>query len=243
MPHEKRAWIASALAAITQMVWWTTGLGATPPTVETRVEQAAREQLTTFAERIGLRSPTIKINLLRGSRQAETSPCAGNVEVQAVDTRSFTRMRFAGICGTDPGRRVEFVVRAILSAEVVVAASAVRAGTAISAADVLVERREVAGGIDAVSDIDAVVGKAATRTLSSGAVISRHWLVEPLLVKRGDAVTIIARHAGVEVEVAGEAMDAGHRDAIVRVRNVANGKIIRARVKAEHTVEPEGLPP
>ena len=243
MPHEERAWRTLALVAITQMACWTTGSAATPPTVETRVERAAREQLTTFCEHIGLASPTIRINLRPAKRRADTGPCSGTVEVQAIDTRSFGRMRFAAVCSNDPDWRVEFVVHAILSAEVVVAASTVRAGTAISASDVLMERREVTGGSDPLSDIDEVVGKAATRTLSGGAVISKRWLVEPLLVKRGDSVTIVARHAGVEVEAMGEAMDAGRRDAIVRVRNTANGKVIRARVKAEHTVEPESLPP
>ncbi len=163
--------------------------------------------------------------------------------MQAVDTRSFARMRFAGVCSADPGWRAEFVVRAVISAQVVVTASTVRAGSAIGAGDVLIQRRDVSVIPDAVSDIDEVVGKAATRTLSSGVVISKRWLLEPLLVKRGDAVTIVARHTGVEVEVQGEALDAGHRDDVVRVRNVANGKTIRARVKAEHTVEPENLPP
>jgi flagella basal body P-ring formation protein FlgA len=74
--------------------------------------------------------------------------------------------------------------------------------------------------------------------LRSGQLINRRWLIEPVLVKRGANVTIVARNAGVSVQVAGEALAAGRRNEIVQVRNKTNGRIIRARVIGENEVEP-----
>ncbi|WP_043820048.1 flagellar basal body P-ring formation chaperone FlgA, partial [Rubrivivax gelatinosus] len=66
-------------------------------------------------------------------------------------------------------------------------------------------------------------------------------LVEPLLVRRGDSVQIRARRESVEVVVPGQALDAGRRGETIRVRNTANGSVIRARVVETGQVEPESM--
>lgn len=63
-------------------------------------------------------------------------------------------------------------------------------------------------------------------------------LSNPVLVKRGDAVTMIARVEGIEVSTAGEALDAGGEGTIVRVRNASSGQVVRMRVAGPGTVEP-----
>jgi flagella basal body P-ring formation protein FlgA len=211
--------------------------------VEAQIEHAAHEHLLALAGRAGLLRPDVKINVVSDGRRAATGSCPHDIEVQTLDTRSIARMRFVAICSATPGWRTEFVVRGAVSAEVVVAASAVTAGRTIGADDVLIERRDVSAIPDALSDIKQVVGKVSTRTLISRTIIGKRWLAEPLLVKRGDGVDIIARREGVEVQVKGEALEAGHHDDVVRVRNTANGRTIRARVLTEHTVEPADLPP
>jgi flagella basal body P-ring formation protein FlgA len=62
-----------------------------------------------------------------------------------------------------------------------------------------------------------------------------------MLVKRGAAVRIVARREQIEVSMAGEALDAGARGALLRVRN-ANGTVIRARVTGADMVEPADTP-
>ena len=63
-------------------------------------------------------------------------------------------------------------------------------------------------------------------------------LSSPVLVKRGDAVTMVARRDGIEVSMAGEAMDAGGKGAVVRIRNAGSGQVVRMRVSGAGTVEP-----
>ncbi len=71
-----------------------------------------------------------------------------------------------------------------------------------------------------------------------GDIVRRSLLHAPTLVRRGDAVNIVAQHEQILVTMAGEALDAGARGDIVRVRNAGSGKVIRARVIDAGEVEP-----
>ncbi|VEB41976.1 flagellar basal body P-ring biosynthesis protein FlgA [Chromobacterium violaceum] len=57
-------------------------------------------------------------------------------------------------------------------------------------------------------------------------------------MKRGDAVSIVARQDGIEVTSAGEALANGRQGEVIRVRNTSSNKIINARVSAQGEVAP-----
>lgn len=206
----------------------------TPAGIEAEVERAARTHLIDLVTTAGLRKPSVELTVL--AREA-VNPCTANAQIEPIDTRSVTRMRFEASC-EDPEWRSEFVVRATISAEVVTAARSLRAGDVIDASSLALERREVTAPEDAISDPALVAGKTSRRALRSGQPVSRRWLIEPLLVRRGTNVAIVARNTGVEVQVAGEALAAGRRHEIIQVRNKTNGRVIRARVIDANTVEP-----
>ncbi len=103
-------------------------------------------------------------------------------------------------------------------------------------------RRDASGTAGALSDIEAVAGKASQRPLHRGQLIDSRWLIEPILVKRGATVSIVARNVGVEVQVPAEAVEEGRRNDIIRVRNTMNGQVIRARVIGDNAVEPADSP-
>ncbi|USX29244.1 flagellar basal body P-ring formation chaperone FlgA [Oxalobacteraceae bacterium OTU3CINTB1] len=186
--------------------------------------------------------PQFALNVLRGSRPL--AACGQGVTVEAVDTRSPGRMKFAASCAAGagaPGWRYEFVVRAQVSARIAIVASDVPAGKVIADEDVLLERHDISNITDPVSDPQDVVGMSGKRALRSGEVLRLALLASPTLVKRGEAVRIVARNDQVEVSMAGEALDAGARGSLVRVRN-ASGTIIRAKVTGAGTVQPADMP-
>lgn len=222
------SWLLTALAACASV----TAEAASP---QERVEQSAKQHLLAVAERAGLIDPQVRVQALaRGT----VDTCADPVKVEPVDTRTVSRMRFAVVCGSAPAKRIEFVVRGTLTAQVVVAREDVEAHRPIAAEQLTLERRDVSAVTDPMPDIEAVVGKSSRRALRAGQVVSGRWLVEPVLVKRGARVNIVARNAGVEVQVAGEALESGRRNETIRVRNAGNGMEIRARVVDENIVEP-----
>lgn len=215
-----------------------TVLAATPAEIEARVTQSAREQLLKRAADAGLLRPKIEITSLP---RATLSDCPRDVEVETLEATHPARMRFVAVCSVAPAWRAEFIVRAVITAEVVVTSADLKAGVPIDASQLTVQRRDISGAFDAQSDPGTVAGKSSRHALRSGQIVRERWLVEPDLVKRGASVSIVAHNVGVEVNVAGEALDTGHRGEIVGVRNKATGKVIRARVIGENSVEPVEL--
>jgi flagella basal body P-ring formation protein FlgA len=209
------------------------------PTVAAQVEQAARAQLEKQAAGSALAEPRFEL-AVAATRAAP--PCAQPVAVEPIDTRQPARMRFAVRCPEAGGWRYEYVVRASVSALVVVSAAPVAANAALSGADVTLERRDITAIADPISVPEDAIGQTSRRSLRAGEVLRSGQLAAPLLVKRGDAVLMLARQDGVEVSTAGEALDAGSRGALVRVRNAGSGQVVRMRVAGAGTVEPVGLP-
>ncbi|RJF97038.1 flagella basal body P-ring formation protein FlgA [Noviherbaspirillum cavernae] len=217
-----------------------THVSAAAERVTERVEAAARALLVQQAERAGLRDPLVEVSVVRNGQPAPA--CATPVKLENMDTRQPSRMRIAAMCPGADGWRHEFIVRASVSAQVLVAATVIPARQVLEATDLTLERRTVSTTPDAISEPQEVVGMAARRAMRAGDIVRKNALIAPTLVKRGDAVRILASREQIAVSVAGEALDGGTRGAIVRVRNAANGNVIRARVIANATVEPADMP-
>lgn len=204
-------------------------------TLSHQVEDAAREQLEKLAAASALGDPAFDLDVA-SSRPAPA--CKGPVSVEALDTRQPARMRFAARCPDGQGWRHDFVVRARISALVAVTAAPVNANQTLGASDIAFERRDITQVRDPIGVPADVVGQSSRRSLRAGEVVRASQLVAPLAVRRGDAVTMVARQDGIEVSMAGEALDAGARGAVVRVRNSASGQVVRMRVLGAGAVQP-----
>ena len=202
------------------------------------LEAAARAQLERQAEASGLAEPEFAITVVT---PRAAPPCRQPLSVEPVDTRSAARMRFAVQCRDTPGWRYEYIVRAKVSAKVAVTAGPVAAGQLLTDDDLVIERRDI-GSLSDTIGASAAVGQAARRSLRAGEVLRQNQLVAPILVKRGEPVVMLARVEAIEVSTAGEALDSGAQGALVRVRNVANGRVVRMRVIGAGTVEPVDMP-
>ena len=208
---------------------------AATPSLTVQIEQAARAELDKQMAAAGLTEPQFDVALV-SPRPAP--PCAQPVAVEPVDTRSALRMRFLARCPDTPGWRYEYVVRARVSAMVAVASAPVAANETLTNAQVTLERRDISGIADPISSPQDAVGQNSRRMLRPGDILRSGQLSSPVVVKRGDAVTMVARRDGIEVSVAGEALDAGAAGTVIRVRNAGSGQVMRMRVAGPGTVEP-----
>jgi len=202
---------------------------------ESAIERAARDHLNRYAESIGWAQPQLKLKFTTGN----LGGCAEDSQIETIDVRQPSRMRFAVICN---GEKRDVVVRATIAADVVVSTQDLKAGTPIDSSSLKLERRDVTATPGAAANIDDVAGKTSRRALRAGQLVDRRWLNESVLVKRNSKVTIVARNAGVEVHVAAEALQAGKRGEIISVKNSANGTVLKARVIGLDTVEPVEIP-
>ncbi|WP_242404492.1 flagellar basal body P-ring formation chaperone FlgA [Janthinobacterium agaricidamnosum] len=192
------------------------------------------------ADAAKLLDPQFEITV--GKTARPLAACARPVTVEPADMRSATRMRLSVVCPGTPGWRQDVVARATVSARVAVSAVALMPGKALGPDDVFLERRDVSMIPDSLSDLQALTGLSSRRSLRAGEVLRQSQLTAQVLVKRGEAVRIVARREQIEVSMAGEAMDPGAQDDVIRVRNAASGTVIRARVLAAGQVEPADIP-
>jgi flagella basal body P-ring formation protein FlgA len=200
-----------------------------------QIEQVARAELEKQLAAAGLTEPQLDVAVVT-ARAAP--PCSQPVAIEPLETRSAQRMRFLARCNDTPGWRYEYIVRARVSAMVAVAAAPVAANEALTDAQVTIERRDISNIADPISAPEEAVGQMSRRMLRPGDILRSGQLSSPVLVKRGDAVLMIARREGIEVSTAGEALDAGARGAVVRVRNAGSGQVVRMRVAGPGAVEP-----
>src|SRR5690606_18529187 len=171
-----------------------------PDALEARIAEHARRHLLAEARQAGHAQPQVEVTaVLPRAQSPAATDCPRPLDIEVLDARHPGRMLLAAVC--DGAERAQFVVRAQVSAPVVVAAAELESGRTLEAVDVKLERRALGG--DTLADPGEVVGKTLRRAVRSGEPIERRWLHEPILVRRGDAVTIVARRSGVEAQVAG----------------------------------------
>jgi len=103
--------------------------------------------------------------------------------------------------------------------------------------NVSMELRELTPSLaSAVTDINTLAGKAAARAIREGEVITQQALIEPLLVKKGDTVNVIAQSSQIQITMQGEARTSGRINERVQVLNPITKIIIIGEVIAEKTV-------
>lgn len=203
------------------------------------VEKAARAQLSAAAKSAGLNEPMFDVSVVKTTRAVP--PCATAPVIEVQDTRQPQRMRLAAVCGGAGGWRYEFVVRATLSARVLVTAGPVAAGQPLVAEQVTLARRDISAVADSIAEPDEALGLTSRRALRGGELLRKSQLAALPLVKRGQEVRIVARREQVEVSMNGEALDNGAQGEVVRVRNTNSGTVIRARVTGAGQVEPADM--
>lgn len=204
-----------------------------------RVEQLAREQLAQQAATAGLLEPQFQVAVVKSTRPVPA--CAAPVTLETADSRSAQRMRFVAVCPGSNGWRYEMLARGSITAQVAVTSAPVTANTPLQAGDMALARRDVTMVPDSISSLPGAIGLSSRRSLRAGEVLRQGQLAAPMLIKRGSAVSIVARKEPVEVSMAGEALDPGALGEVIRVRNATSGTVIRARVVDAGVVEPADI--
>jgi flagella basal body P-ring formation protein FlgA len=111
-------------------------------------------------------------------------------------------------------------------------------GTLLSQGDLRTERRDLTtlpAGYE--TDATRLIGKRLRRSLREQAAIPPRALEAPKLVNRGDRVTIVVNHGGMQVTASGTALRDGAQGEYVRVRNETSERIIEGEVVATRRVQ------
>lgn len=121
---------------------------------------------------------------------------------------------------------------------VLVAARALPRGSALGAADVRIEKRDISTLNDTpLADAKQAAGMLTLYALAPGDVVGFRNFKAVQLVRRGEKVTILASANGLEVRVSGEALADGIEGQAIRVRNSLTNKVIQAVITAPGVVQ------
>ncbi len=121
--------------------------------------------------------------------------------------------------------------RTIEAVEIPVPARSVSRGDTVGPGDIAMQRmprRDLRAGV--VHTKEEVVGRAARRSLRAGEPIRADSLMEPVLVSRNDAVTIVYRAGGLTLTARGRAIGSGARGDVVTVMNSQSNRTLEAEV-------------
>lgn len=207
--------------------------------LENAVMSSARHWLDSAAAKAGLEQVQSRLTPIPPREAAAPPACRRPLEVEALDTPTLSRLRFAVRCPEPPGWNTVYTVRAELSARQVVAARDVDAGKPLSADDVEWARRPVYELEEGLHSPTEAIGLSSRSALRRGQPLRKKTLEPAVLVRRGEAVDIVASKEEIVVTVPGEALENGHRNDVIRIRNVGSGKTLRARVIEPGRVAPE----
>ena len=116
---------------------------------------------------------------------------------------------------------------------VVVAKQAVPRGTVLGPDDVeLVERNAKDVPPDAVTVPEQAIGMETKVALAAAAPLPRTALAPPIVVKKGDPVTMIIDTAAMRLTVAGEALESGAVGSAIKVKNRTSKQALAGKVVA-----------
>jgi flagella basal body P-ring formation protein FlgA len=111
-------------------------------------------------------------------------------------------------------------------------------GAILTAADLVVQKREITQNSHlAARKIDDVVGKRARTTLRANQPVRADQVEKIPLIKNGQMVTIIAENSVMKISVNGMAHSSGAEGDIIRVQNLTSFKEIPAKVIDASTVQ------
>ena len=148
------------------------------------------------------------------------------------------RMTVGIRCGGTSPWTIYVPVRLTLAREVVVAARPMARDTLLTAADLVLERRDTTllGG-DYLTDGALAERRVLTRAVAAGQVISTAMLRGSRVVQRGQVVNLVAGVDGFSVQMRGTAMADGAAGERIPVRNLSSRRVVEGTVRADGTVE------
>jgi flagella basal body P-ring formation protein FlgA len=133
---------------------------------------------------------------------------------------------------------IELDAEVQLPPSAVVAKRAIDRGEVLQPEDVGLQRLKPGADNSGLFDhIESVVGRETTRAIGPGQNIDDGSLRQPLLVRKGDAVTVYTRSPGLQVRTTGRARDDGSRGELISIESMLNRQTFLARVTGSQEVE------
>lgn len=208
--------------------------------LHTAVTNAASAEIRQRASQFGWRDYSSKLHIYMPGDASRLPRCSHplNVIQPAGTSRELTRLRYDLRCESPMEWELSVTVKADVVMPVVVARQAVERGTALEGALVVLKKRNISHLQQRFfTEIDRVNGLSTRRRLRESQVIAPADIEQPVMVERGQQVTVIAQLSSSEVRMVGEAQKRGRKDEVISIKNLTSQRLFSARVTGPATVE------
>ncbi len=206
------------------------------------LSRADPEQIRALAERYvtGLGPPggVVHAAAVRLDPRLALPACAGEL-TPSLPPGAGIRPRVAVTvrCGDTGGWSLVVPVDVATDLAVLVARRPLNRGEMPAAADLEVATRRLPGiGTQYVTRMADTEGRRLRHPLGAGQPLTADALAAPVLVERGQQVTLVAEAAGISIRAGGVALDAGGHGDRVRARSLSSGRIVEGVVEADGTL-------
>jgi len=157
----------------------------------------------------------------------------GGAQILSVNFEPRSGMLAAEIRPYDGAQPVRVTGRAYATVEIPVLASHVAAGQEITADQIIwITQRSDRLRPDAVLDPENIIGLEARRGLRPNEALRAYDLTQPLMVTRGELVTLVFDAPGIQLSVSARAMENASEGDIARFVNLQSNRTVDAIVDA-----------
>ena len=200
------------------------------------IKQAAIDHARMLAHRQSMNVVAIETGRL--DTRLRLSSCDQALETFSPFDATFSHRTTIGVrCNSDKPWTVYVPVTVASEVEALVLTRAVGRGDILRRSDVSVRRqRQSKSGMAFFQEPDMVIGKQAKRFIQAGTVLTPAMIAEPIIVKRGDTVPIVASLGGLSVTSSGEALASAAAGDVIRLKNGRSGRTVEGRVQADGSV-------
>jgi flagella basal body P-ring formation protein FlgA len=183
--------------------------------------------------RVELDAPEASLHQLAGT--------SGRIQVAGGSGDRLGRQQFELQIDTGGAvARIPVEARVSLPDAVVVASRSLPRGAIVQAGDLRLEPQKAIAGQSKRQpyyQIEEVIGKETARAIAPGQVLDNGYVRAPVLVRRGDVVTVFARAGGIRIRTEARAREDGSQGDLIAVESLANREQYFARVTAIQQVE------
>jgi flagellar basal body P-ring formation protein FlgA len=151
--------------------------------------------------------------------------------------KPYTGRQYFQVTGEAADQEMIVVATVTRIQPAVTALRKIEQGELIRAADLEVREHEGNLPSTAISTLSEAVGMEARRSISEGTILQTSQLSAPLLVERGETVTVFARTAGITVRTFAVARQDGAQGELVQVETLDRKDRFMARVSGRRELE------
>lgn len=207
--------------------------------INAQVLTAANQTLDALAHKQQWQDYRFAFNVFIPTQVSSAAPCgvAPHAALNSPAEMALTRMNFTVTCPGKTGWEMSVAVRADVFVPVVMVKTPVERNTVLTQEDLQLKRYNISGQRSGLlMRLEDAVGLTSKRTLQPGKPLTRSMLVQPLMVKRDQPVTIVSRMEGITASMPGVALKNGRKGDTIKIRNASSQRVVSGVVEDEGVV-------